>query len=172
MNNISIKLKTYILVFLGAATAMVLSFVSTSGLNEIEKQLAGLELAVNVERYAYKTILEEKNYLLNSNGSTSNAKIADAAFEKAKQNVITINKTLDTIDETATDADVLEKSKNARRDANIYKNLYYDSVALLKDLAKDLRLILTRKETTPPIFSLMSLIGKHEIIRRLEYYLK
>ncbi len=42
----------------------------------------------------------------------------------------------------------------------------------LKDLAKDLRLILTRKETTPPIFSLMSLIGKHEIIRRLEYYLK
>lgn len=137
LNKISIKAKAFLLVFLGVATAVLLSIVYNSGLGEIEKKLESLELATNVERFAYKTIMEEKNYLLNANGATGNSEKAAAAFENAKQDVVIINETLDKIDATATAASLLEQSKTARRDTNRYKELYYEGVALLEEMEQE-----------------------------------
>lgn len=114
LNNFTIKAKAYMLVALGVIIAIILSLVSSNGLSNIKDKLDELILATNVERYAYKTIMEEKNYLLNSNGAISNSSIAAKAFENAKQDVKVINETLDRIDSESSNEKLLERSKLAR----------------------------------------------------------
>ncbi len=136
MNNISIKLKAYLLVLLSILTAVVLSVVSIFGLNEIGDKLTSLEMATEVERDAYKTILQEKIYLLNSNISTEDNTLAENAFVLAKENIANIYKTLDTIDSIESDKEILQKSKIARKDTKEYENLYNEGVSVIQKLKK------------------------------------
>ncbi len=136
MNNISIKLKAYLLVLLSILTAVMLSVVSIFGLNEVSDKLTSLEMATEVERDAYKTILQEKIYLLNSNISTEENTLAESAFVLAKENIANIYKTLDTIDSVESDKEILEKSKIARKDTKEYENLYNEGVSVIQKLKK------------------------------------
>jgi methyl-accepting chemotaxis protein len=141
LNNFTIKAKAYMLVALGVIIAIILSLVSSNGLSNIKDKLDELILATNVERYAYKTIMEEKNYLLNSNGAISNSFIAAKAFENAKQDVKVINETLDRIDSESSNEKLLERSKLARAGTADYKELYYKGVELLGELEKEAKIL-------------------------------
>ncbi len=137
IQNLSIKYKAYLLVAIGVVTAVLLLVITNIGLSSIKSKLDELILSTNVERYAYLTILEEKNYLLNANASVTNAQRALTAFESAKKDVETINSTLDKIDSTSGNNDLLVKSKTARSGTNEYEGLYYKGVDLLVTIGKE-----------------------------------
>ena len=137
LKNLSIKYKAYLLVAIGVVTAVLLLVITTIGLSTIKSKLDELVLSTNVERYAYLTILEEKNYLLNANASITNTKLAADAFERAKEDVETINGTLDKIDATSNSPSLLDKSKIARSGTSEYKDLYYKGVDLLLNIGKE-----------------------------------
>lgn len=137
LKNLSIKYKAYLLVAIGIVTAVLLLVITNFGLSSIKTKLDELVLSTNVERYAYLTILEEKNYLLNANASVTNHQKAAQAFENAKKDVETINNTLDKIDNSSSNQGLLEKSKTARVGTNEYKELYYSGVDLLINISKE-----------------------------------
>ena len=137
IQNLSIKYKAYLLVAIGVITAVLLLITTNIGLSSIKSKLDELVLSTNVERYAYLTILEEKNYLLNANASVTNAQRALTAFENAKKDVEIINSTLDKIDGTSSNQGLLNKSKTARSGTNEYRELYYKGVDLLVNIAKE-----------------------------------
>ena len=62
--------------------------------------------------YEVITILEEKNYLLNSNGSITNKNAAAAAFNNAKEALASIHKTLDELERTSPDAATAKRARN------------------------------------------------------------
>ncbi len=80
-SRFSIKNRTYLLVLLSVAVALILSLVSNNGLNAIRVELNDLILATKIERYTTKIILEEQNYRLNANGSVSDFSAANHAYE-------------------------------------------------------------------------------------------
>ncbi|HXP95405.1 MAG TPA: methyl-accepting chemotaxis protein [Telmatospirillum sp.] len=134
LGNLRIKSKALILVGAAVLTAIIMLAVSSIGLSDIKRMLDELVLATNVERYAYATILEEKNYLLNANGATGNQVLAEEAFRRAEDDVKTINATLDNIDAISSSASLLERAKAARRGANAYADLYRKGVAASEEL--------------------------------------
>ncbi|MBA3026470.1 MAG: ATP-binding protein [Sulfurimonas sp.] len=100
LNNFTIKSRTYALVALSVVVALTLSLVSHNGFNIIQTQLDELIKANTIERDTYRAILEEKNYLLNSNGSVRNHENANQAFINAGVAIQNIHKTLDTLNKT------------------------------------------------------------------------
>jgi len=136
LGNIPIKSKALILVGAGVLTGIVMLSVASVGLSNIKRMLDELVLATNVERYAYETIMEEKNYLLNANGSTGNEVLADQAFRKAEEDVKTINTTLDNIEAISKSESLLQRAKSARQGTNEYAELYRKGVSSLRELHK------------------------------------
>jgi methyl-accepting chemotaxis protein len=134
LRNLRIKFKAMILIAVTIATAGTLFSVATLGLSRIKVSLDELLLSTNVERYAYETILQEKNYLLNANGSTLREDLAAAAFKTAEKDVGIIIDTLNKID-ASDNATLKDKSKAARAGTQAYADLYRKGVAALTDLA-------------------------------------
>ncbi|MDR3440506.1 methyl-accepting chemotaxis protein [Telmatospirillum sp.] len=134
LGNLRIKSKALILVGAAVLTGVIMLVVSSIGLSDIKRLLDELVLATNVERYAYETILEEKNYLLNANGATGNQVLAEEAFRRAEGDVKTINTTLDNIEATSKSGSLLERAKAARQGANAYADLYRQGAAALEEL--------------------------------------
>ena len=102
-------------------------------LNEItDQRVPSVKNATGVERYALRTIMDEKMYLLAANDTTKDA----AAYQtSAMANIDEIFKALDEVDKVATaynDQDLLAKSKEVRTVTEQYKGLYNDGVAKLK----------------------------------------
>jgi methyl-accepting chemotaxis protein len=135
LGNIKIKIKAIILVGSTVIAVVAMFLVASDGLSTLKECLEQLVSATNVERYAYKTILEEKNYLLNSNASTRNEAAAKEIFDNAEKDVKTILATLDKID-TTDNAELVRKSKAAREGTNAYAELYRKGVAALLQLGK------------------------------------
>ncbi|KIM00502.1 Methyl-accepting chemotaxis protein [Paramagnetospirillum magnetotacticum MS-1] len=136
LGNLRIKSKALILVGTAVLTGAIMLAVSSVGLSNIKRMLEELVLATNVERYAYETIMEEKNYLLNANAATDNRGLADAAFKKAEDDVKTINTTLDRIEALSNSQSLLDRAKAARQGTNAYADLYRKGVAALVELDK------------------------------------
>ncbi|NOQ79406.1 MAG: hypothetical protein GQ546_08395, partial [Gammaproteobacteria bacterium] len=116
LNKFSIKSKTYMLVSLSVLVALTLSLVSNNGLNLIKAQVDELIRANNIERYTYRAILEEKNYLLNANGSVNNQQQAKQAFINAEKALKTIYSTLDEMDRKSPNQEmnkITEATRNA-----------------------------------------------------------
>lgn len=134
LGDLRIKYKALTLVAVTVVTVGAMFSVANNGLSNIKSLLDELLLATNVERYAYETILQEKSYLLNSNGATSNQELAQKAFETAEHDVKVITDTLDKIDLTDNTA-LKARSKAAREGTNNYADLYRSGVAALTDLS-------------------------------------
>jgi signal transduction histidine kinase len=133
LNNFSIKCKMYMLVGLSVLVALTLSFVSNSGLNIIQAQVDELICANNIERYAYRAILEDKNYLLNANGSVMNQANAKQAFINSERAVKNIYQTIDDMNE--------ESTKAIRRAIKEYDVNYRRGIYLLEELEKESQLL-------------------------------
>ncbi|WP_415396935.1 sensor histidine kinase [Sulfurimonas sp. CS5] len=136
LNKFSIKFKTYMLVGLSVLVAITLSIVSNSGLNIIQSQIDELICANNIERYAYRAILEDKNYLLNANGSLVNREYAKEAFIKSQRAVENIYKTLDKMNGDSTKAiinAIKEYDVNYKRGIYLLKGLDKESKILQKE---------------------------------------
>ena len=133
-SQISIKGKTYLLVLLTVVVALVLSFVSSSGLNTIRTELDDLVFATEIERYTNKLILEEQAYRLNANGSVYDAEAASRAYDKAIEYMEKISRKLARIGEL-TESELLRNNlQAAQRSTDEYKRLYLKGVSLLTGL--------------------------------------
>ncbi|MCK5159279.1 MAG: hypothetical protein KAR08_08990 [Candidatus Heimdallarchaeota archaeon] len=121
--NLSIRIKLLIGFFIILAILTTLGVLSIINLSSIRSQFNGLLYATNVERYALKTVQEEKNYLLNEE---------EKYYKLAMDDISQIIKALDIIDKTSMDKNLLEKSQNARKGTLSYKELYIKGVELLK----------------------------------------
>jgi signal transduction histidine kinase len=139
LNNFSIKCKTYMLVGLSVLVAITLSFVSNSGLNIIQAQVDELIMANNIERFAYRAILEEKNYLLNANGSVMNKASAKQAFINSERAVKNIYKTLDVMNG--------ESTKAIRKAIKEYDINYKRGTYLLEALEKESQVLQSEGES-------------------------
>jgi len=140
----TIRTKTYFLIGLSVFTALLVLYVSSTGFRIIKTHVDELIRANSIERHTYQTILEEKNYLLNSNGSITNKNAAAAAFNNAKEALASIHKTLDELERTSPDAATAKRADAVRKAIASYDELYKRSVFLLKEL-EDARLTLQRE---------------------------
>ena len=121
-NNIKVTHKIVISILMVVAIMVVLSIISITSLNKIRKEFDGLLEATQVERYAYRTVTEEKNYLLSEQDSTVQAAMAD---------IDKIINALDTIDSTADNQVLLNNSQKARESTLKYKEGYNKAVDAL-----------------------------------------
>jgi methyl-accepting chemotaxis protein len=94
-----------------------------------EQRIPSVKNATTVERYALRTIMDEKMYLLAANDSRMDA----ASYQKsAMDNIEQINAALDEVDKVASaynDQDLLGKSKEVRTVTAQYRDLYNSGVA-------------------------------------------
>ena len=105
------------------AILTVLGVTAIVNLNEIRHKFDGLQHATQVERNAFRTILEEKNYLIEAKDETA---------QKAFKALDTIVSALDKIDATSDDADLLRRSRAARESALEYRRSYEAGVKALQ----------------------------------------
>ena len=122
--RMNIRLKILAGVSIVLLILLILGITAIANLNSIRAEFDGLREATQVERYAYRTIEEEKNYLLDEK---------DEHYTKAMKNLDTIIAALDTIDKTSVDPGLLEKSKEARAATLEYRKGYEAGVAALKE---------------------------------------
>ena len=97
-----------ILVVLGVTGYVMFSRVESNVTTLGEHSLAAVENATGVERKAFETIAQEKNYLLNNK---------DEFHQAAKKNLGELNKSLDAVDKVAdkfNDTELGKKSKDVR----------------------------------------------------------
>jgi len=125
------------LVSLSVLVALTLSLVSNNGLNLIKAQVDELIRANNIERYTYRAILEEKNYLLNANGSVNNHQQAKQAFINAEKALKTIYSTLDEMDRKSPNQEINKITEATRNAITSYDSLYQRGVYLLDELEKE-----------------------------------
>lgn len=103
---------------------LALGITAILNLNFIRAQFDGLLEATNVERYAYRTIAEEKNYLLHQK---------DESHTNAMKNIDAIVAALDAIDRNSKDAGLLTQSKAARTATLEYRKGYEAGVTALRE---------------------------------------
>ncbi len=135
LGNLGIKHKALILIGMSVLTAVTMFIVAYTGLAGIKTSADELLLATNVERHALETIVREKEYLLNSNASTSNAARAEAILRETADAIQTINETLDKIGASGNPA-LTAKAQAARDATKAYAELYHKGVAALGELEK------------------------------------
>ncbi len=113
----------------GAVVALlgILGVMAILNFSSIRSKFDGLLLATNVERFAFKTIGEEKNYVLNQD---------EKSHQAAEDDMATIMKSLDQIDGSSSDAQLLQNSKEARKGTDEYGRLYEKGVAALQENAQ------------------------------------
>ena len=145
-SRFSIKNRTYLLVLLSVAVALILSLVSNNGLNAIRVELNDLILATKIERYTTKIILEEQNYRLNANGSVSDFSAANHAYENTIRHIDGIYQTLNEIENLERNDSLLEDLKKTRQSTEEYKTLYLRGVSLLTELNKQASILETEGE--------------------------
>ena len=145
-NQLSIRNKTYLLVLLSVVVALILSFVSNTGLNALRLELDDLILATKIERYTSKLILEEQNYRLNANGSVYDISAANKAYENSISYVDDIYQTLNQIDDLGQSDLLLENLQKTRLATDEYKNLYLKGVSLLNELNNQADILETEGE--------------------------
>ena len=141
LNNFSIKTKTYFLVSMSVFVAIIFSFLSGSGMRIVDEEVKELILVNNIERQTYRAILEEKNYLLNANGSVTNPLLAKEAFDKANNAIRAIHISLDHVEQAEEDtyADVQHHVKKARKFIKDYEALASRGAILLDMLEEERR---------------------------------
>jgi len=142
-NQLSIKSKTYLLVLLSVAVALILSLVSNNGLNTLRVELDDLIYSTKIERYTNKLILEEQRYRLNANGSVYNFTAANQAYDNATKYVAGIYQVLNKIDGLGLDENdlLLKNMQQTRRSTDEYKNLHLRAVSLLTELNKQANIL-------------------------------
>ena len=145
-NQLSIRNKTYLMVLLSVVVALILSFVSNTGLNALRLELDDLILATKIERYTSKLILEEQNYRLNANGSVYDFSAANKAYENSINYVDDIYQTLSQIDDLDQSDLLQENLQKTRLATNEYKKLYLKAVSLLNELNNQADILETEGE--------------------------
>ena len=116
-----------ILAILGTIGYVMFGSVQTNVTGLAEHSLGAVKNSTGVERAAFETIMEEKNYLLLKK---------DEIHERAKKKLAELAGSLDKVDTIAakfSDAELSKKSKDVRDLATQYGKLYDDGVASLKN---------------------------------------
>lgn len=121
--RMSIRLK--ILAGVGVVLLILLALGGTAifSLENIHAKFDGVVQATQVERYALKTIAEVRSYILYDR---------DEYRANAVKDIDAILTALDTIDQTSTDAELLQKSKEARAATLKYRDGFDSGVAAIK----------------------------------------
>ncbi len=115
-----------ILVILGVVGYVMFSRVDANVSGLSDHNLAAVKNSTGVERAAFETIVEEKNYVLYKK---------DEIHEKAKKKLTELAGSLDAVDKVAerfNDKELAKKSKDVRELATQYGKLYDEGVATIK----------------------------------------
>ena len=144
INNMRMGVKLIVMFILLAVIAGgvvgVIGYVNLTNadkiVNEItDQRIPSVKNATGVERYALRTILDEKLYLL----AYTDTRMDETVYQKeAMANLDQIIAYLDKVDSVATqfnDQDLLTKSQNTRTVVEQYRTLYNDGVAKLAENA-------------------------------------
>jgi methyl-accepting chemotaxis protein len=121
--RMNIRLKILLGFFAVLLILLALGGTAVFNLSSIRAEFDGLVEATQVERFAYRTIEEEKNYLLHEK---------EESRASAMKNIDTIVAALDAIDKTSHDPALLQRSKEARAATLDYRKGYENGVAALK----------------------------------------
>jgi PAS domain S-box-containing protein len=115
-----------ILTGLGGMSYLMFGRINANVSSLADHSLEAVKYSTGVERAAFETIAEEKNYLLEKK---------DEIQQRAKQHLSELAKNLDEVDKVAqkfNDADLAKKSKDVRELAVKYGKLYDEGVAAIK----------------------------------------
>ncbi|MBK8419088.1 MCP four helix bundle domain-containing protein [Candidatus Villigracilis saccharophilus] len=130
-----------VLVLLVGGVLGGLGYFNLNNVNNIIKEIVNQRVpsvknATAVERYALRTILDEKQYLLGANDT----RVDRTQFQaSAMNNIDQIIAALDEVDKVAkeyNDTDLLAKSQEVRTVTLQYKDLYNQGVAALEENAQ------------------------------------
>ena len=121
--RMNIRLKILLGFFAVLLILLALGGTAVFDLSSIRAEFDGLVEATQAERCAYRTIEEEKNYLLDEK---------EESRASAMKNIDTIVAALDAIDKTSHDPALLQRSKEARAATLDYRKVYENWVAALK----------------------------------------
>ncbi len=147
MNNIkvidklSIKNKTYLLVLLSVIVALVLLFVSKTGLDAIRVEQSNLDFSTSIERYTNNLILEEQEYRLNTNGSVYDIDAANQSYRNALNYVEKIYQTLNKTEDLSESEFLSMNSEKTRQSTDEYTKLYVRAVSILTELNKQANIL-------------------------------
>ena len=148
--RISIKSKTYLLVLLSVLVALILSFVTNSGLQDLRAELDDLIHSTNIERHTNKLILEEQKYRLNANGSVYNFAASSQAHAnsiKYMEELFQIFNKADKLNTTSQKNNLLSTNlQQSRQSTDEYKALYLTGVSLLTKLNTQAEILQTEGE--------------------------
>ena len=115
-----------VLAALGATSYLMFGRVQSNVAQLRDHSLAAVKSSTGVERAAFRTMLEEKNYLLENNAET---------LDTAKKHIAALVASLDKIDAIAEqngDAELASQSQAVRATATKYDKLLADGVAAIK----------------------------------------
>ncbi len=166
-DRFTIKVKILILVVTSIISGIALSFVSRDGLVEIDTQINEMLFTTAVERAAFKTISAQKDYLLNSGGSTMDETAMKVAFTEAKNNIQIIMETLNEINKLTISPKLISRSDSARKSTQEYSDMLNDGVKLLQELAEEGKK-LEQSGTTASIQAEQYVIAKREDLAKIE----
>jgi hypothetical protein len=109
-------------------------------LNLMDQKVDETMRVVSIERYAYKTILYERNSLININDLT----LVNEFHIKAEAEMKSIIETLDYIDNNFASNNIHTKSQIARESTLKYKKLYIESIFIIVEL-REIKLSLEKQ---------------------------
>jgi len=131
-----IKQRIFTLVLIGITSSIIVGAVSGHGLFTIQSKVEEMLLTINVERNSFKTLLSEKEYLLNSNSSTIDGAIATMAFNNAQKTIDIMNTLVEQIIINSDDNNVIDKAESAKKNIELYSEQFTKGTSYLRDLAK------------------------------------
>ncbi len=143
IDHLSIKNKTYLLILLSVAVALILSLVSNNGLNAIRIELDDLIFSTKIERYTNRLILKEQTYRLNANGSVYDFKAANKAYDDAIIYVKKIYQVLDEANDLDETSSLQNNLRSTRQSTDQYESLYLRGVSLLTELNRQANILET-----------------------------
>lgn len=136
LGGLRIKSKALILVGTAVLTGAAMLAAAGVGLSNIRQRLDGLMQASDVERHAYETFLQQKDYLLNVDGATSNAETAARAIKQAREGIAAVDAALAAIDSGTSSPELRDRARRARQGMRDYADLTGQAVAAVGDLAR------------------------------------
>jgi len=133
--RLKIGQRIFILVLTGIISSIIVGVVSGHGLFTIQDKVNEMLLTIKVERNSFKTLLSEKEYLLNSNGATIDGAIATIAFNNAQKTIDIMKKSVEEIIINSGDRDVIQRAESVKENIDLYSSKFKEGTSFLRELA-------------------------------------
>lgn len=115
---------------------VLLSFISKKGLDDIDLEIQEIAITVDVERSAFRTMLSERELLLNTGSSTIDNAEMEKSLADTRLHLATVLNKLEHIANITESQSLFERVNTARETAKKYKDLLNEGVKVLRNLSQ------------------------------------